>query len=81
MANPPLESFGESPKAYVINSSCPPANIKRKENPDLPWHFVIGLACLKFTVAPMGYMITMVNHNNYIRMTFFYYPTKTVLMR
>ena len=80
MANPPLESFGEFPKAYVINSSCPPANIKGKENPDLPWHFVLGLACLKFMVAPMGY-ITMVNHNNYIRMTFFYYPTKTVLMR
>jgi hypothetical protein len=36
MANPLLESFGESPKACVINSSRPPANLKRKENPDLP---------------------------------------------
>ena len=31
-----LESFGESPKAWVTNSSRPPANFKGKENPDLP---------------------------------------------
>ena len=36
MANPLLESFGESPKAWVTNSSRPPANLKGKENPDLP---------------------------------------------
>ena len=36
MANPLIESFGESPKACVTNSSCPPANLKGKENPDLP---------------------------------------------
>ena len=36
MANPLLESFGESSKACVINSSHPPANLKGKENPDLP---------------------------------------------
>ena len=35
MANPLLESFGRSPKACVTNSSCPPANLKGKENPDL----------------------------------------------
>ena len=32
MANPLLES----PKACVINFSCPLANLKEKENPDLP---------------------------------------------
>ena len=31
-----LESFGESPKACVINSSRPPEKLKGKENPDLP---------------------------------------------
>ena len=36
MANPLLESFGEPPKACMTNSSCPPANFKGKENPDLP---------------------------------------------
>jgi hypothetical protein len=36
MANPLLESFGEPPKACVTNSSRPPANLKGKENPDLP---------------------------------------------
>ena len=36
MANPVLESFGESPKACVTNSSRPPEKLKGKENPDLP---------------------------------------------
>ena len=36
MANPLLESFGEPPKACVTNSSCPKANLKGKENPELP---------------------------------------------
>jgi hypothetical protein len=36
MVNPLLESFGESPKAYVKNSSSSPANLKGKENTDLP---------------------------------------------
>ena len=36
MANPVLESFGESPKACVTNSSRPPEKLKEKENPDLP---------------------------------------------
>ena len=31
-----LESFGESPKACVTNSSRPPEKLKGKENPDLP---------------------------------------------
>jgi hypothetical protein len=31
-----LESFRESPKACVTNSSRPPANLKGKGNPDLP---------------------------------------------
>ena len=31
-----LDDFGEPPKACVTNSSQPPANIKRKGNPDLP---------------------------------------------
>ena len=35
MANPVLESFGESPKACVTNSSHPPEKLKSKENPDL----------------------------------------------
>ena len=35
-ANPLLESFGESPKACVTNSSYPPVNLKGKENPNLP---------------------------------------------
>ena len=36
LANPVLESFGESPKACVTNSSCPPEKLKEKENPYLP---------------------------------------------
>ena len=36
MANPVLESFRESPKACVTNSSRPPEILKGKENPDLP---------------------------------------------
>ena len=36
MANPMRESFGESPKACVTNSSHLPASLKGKENPDLP---------------------------------------------
>ena len=36
MANPLLESFGEPPKACVTNSSRPLANLKGKENLDLP---------------------------------------------
>ena len=36
MANPVLESFGESQKACVTNSSRPPEKLKGKENPDLP---------------------------------------------
>ena len=36
MANPLLESFREAPKAWVMNSSYPPANLKGKETPDLP---------------------------------------------
>ena len=36
MANPVLESFGESPKACVTNSSRPPEKLKGKENPDMP---------------------------------------------
>jgi hypothetical protein len=36
MADPLLESFGESPKACMTNSSRSPANLKGKENPDLP---------------------------------------------
>ena len=36
MANPVLESFGESPKACVTNSSYPPEKLKGKEYPDLP---------------------------------------------
>ena len=36
MANPVLESFRESLKACVANSSRPPEKIKGKENPDLP---------------------------------------------
>ena len=39
MANPVLESFGESPKACVTNSSRPPANLKGKGNPYLPLVF------------------------------------------
>jgi hypothetical protein len=31
-----LESFGESPKACVTNSSRPLVNLKGKENLDLP---------------------------------------------
>ena len=42
MANPVLESFGESPKACVTNSSRPSAKLKGKENPDLP------LVCLNY---------------------------------
>ena len=42
MANPLLDSFGKSPKACVTNSSHPPANLKGKENPDLP------LVCLNY---------------------------------
>ena len=34
--NPLLERFRESQKACVTNSSRPPANLKGKENPDLP---------------------------------------------
>ena len=34
MANPLLESFGESPKACVTNSNRPPANLKGKANPE-----------------------------------------------
>ena len=34
MANPLLESFGESPNACVTNSNRPPANLKGKGNPD-----------------------------------------------
>ena len=36
MANPVLESFEESPKACVTNSSRPPEKLKGKENLDLP---------------------------------------------
>jgi hypothetical protein len=36
VANPLLESFGEPPKAFVTNTSRPPANIKGKGNPNLP---------------------------------------------
>ena len=36
VANLLLESFGESPKTCVTNSSHPPANLKGKGNPDLP---------------------------------------------
>ena len=36
LANPLLESFGESPKACVTNSSHPPAKHKGKENLDMP---------------------------------------------
>jgi hypothetical protein len=36
MADPVLESSGESPKACVTNSSRPPEKLKGKENPDLP---------------------------------------------
>ena len=36
MANPVLESFRESPKACVTNSSRPLEKLKGKENPDLP---------------------------------------------
>ena len=35
-----LESFGESPKACVTNSSRPPEKLKGKENPDLPLVFL-----------------------------------------
>ena len=42
MANPVLESFGESPKACVTNFSRPPEKLKGKENPDLP------SVCLKY---------------------------------
>ena len=36
MTNPLLESFGEPTKAFVTNSSNPPANLKGKRNPNLP---------------------------------------------
>ena len=36
MANPLLESFGESPRIWVINSSRPPTDLKGKGNPNLP---------------------------------------------
>ena len=36
MANTLLESFEEPPKACMTNSSRPLANLKGKENPDLP---------------------------------------------
>ena len=36
MTKPLLDSFGESPKACVTNSSHPPEKLKVKENPDLP---------------------------------------------
>ena len=36
LANPLLESFGESPKTCVTNSSRPPANLIGKGNPNLP---------------------------------------------
>jgi hypothetical protein len=36
MADPLLESFGESSKACMTNSSRPLANLKGKENPHLP---------------------------------------------
>ena len=35
-ANPLLQSFGESPKASVTNSSRPLTDLKGKGNPDLP---------------------------------------------
>ena len=37
MANPLLESFRKPTKAFMINSSFPPANLKGKGNPD--WYF------------------------------------------
>ena len=52
MANPLLESFGESPKASVIISSHPLANLKGKENPDLPSVFqTTGLQNQKYACA------------------------------
>jgi hypothetical protein len=36
MAKPLLETFKEPPKACVTNFSHPAANLKGKENPDLP---------------------------------------------
>ena len=36
LANTLQESLGESPKTWLTNSSRPPANLKGKENPDLP---------------------------------------------
>ena len=46
MANQMLESFGESPKACVTNSSSPPEKLKGKETPDLPVNSV-QKACIK----------------------------------
>jgi hypothetical protein len=36
MANPVVETFGESAKVCVTNFSRPPEKLKGKENPDLP---------------------------------------------
>ena len=35
-ANPLLESFGETPRICVTDSSRPLTDLKGKENPDLP---------------------------------------------
>ena len=36
MANPLLDSFRASPRKPKTNSICPLANLKGKEDPDLP---------------------------------------------
>ena len=60
MANPVLESFRESPKASMTNSSRPTKKLEGKENPDLP-----SVCLQKSTVDCLHFYISDLNESTY----------------